>query len=364
MKIRLLLGNLLSLSLCIGFFALNARAENFVVTPYEGLKIARFQESGEFVWCGTKHLAISRHSKGSDAGIRLLNIEDGRIRQLTTIKTHRVIACTPDGKHIYFVENGVQGVMSELDVGNGQQQIVYSKNTFQHEVLEEAPISPSGEILIGPATLSKRVILSDRTVSAMHVPNDYSEKFIKGIAWSGDGAVFIIFGSDFGNNKNNPQQLLIQRNGDIHPRVIDLPSIKNAQFMQAGWSDVSKRLYLLSWRDTAKLYEIDPEEVKHSLHLIATDVDEFRLMPNGNIVYVQNFGVNYSKSDSATIKSNAHRSLLLRTTSGKYIEMLRVPYSTLGISGIQISPNGKAVATRVTNNDGQNESMEILVFFL
>jgi len=293
----------------------------------------------------------------------LLNTEDGSISQLTAIGTQRVVACTPDGKHIFFVENGVQGVMNEFDVDKGKRQIIYSKNVFQHEVIEGSPISPSGEFLIGPSILNERVTLSDRTVNTMHVPDEFSKKFVSGIAWSGDGTAFLVMGSDFGNNKNNPQKLLINKNGNIHPRVIDLPSIKNAQFMQAGWSDVAKRLYLLSWRDAAKLYEFDPEKPTTSLRLIARDADEFKLMSNGNLVYVRSIGADYSKPDDvAIIDQTAHRSLLLRTAQGKLTELLTVPYISLGISGIQVAPQGDDIAVRLTKIDGRNDSSEIFVF--
>lgn len=364
MKTKLMFGNLLSFLLCVTSVALHAEVTGFDITTYGGSQVSRFHESGEFVWCGTKHLAISKHSKGADAGIRLLNIEDGHVRQLTTVKTHRVVACTPDGKHIFFVENGVHGVMNEFDIDNGKQQIIYSKNIFKHEAIEEAPISPSGEFIIGPSTLSERVTISDRTINSIHIPNEFLEKYVKGITWSGDGTVYLVFGSDSGNNKNNPQKLLIQKSGDTHSRAIDLPSIRNAQFMQAGWSEVAKRLYLLSWRDAAKLYEFDPEKPTTSLRLITTDADEFKLMSNGDLVYVQSFGVDYSKPDVATIDQAAHRSLLLRTAQGKLTELLKVPYKSLGISGIQISPKSDAIAVRVKNNGVRNDSAEIIVFHI
>lgn len=331
--------------------AVNAEAAESDVLSNEGLKISRFQEPGEFVWCGAKYLAISKHSRGADAGIRLLDIEDGRVRQLTTVKTHRVVACTSDGRHIFFVENGVHGVMNELDVEKGKQRTIYSKNLFQHEVIEEFPISPSGEFLIGPFTLKEPVTLSDRAISEMHVPDEFAEKHVSGIAWSGDGTVFLVIGSDFGDNKNNPQKLLILKSGNGHHRAIDLPSIKNAQFMQAGWSDVVRRLYLLSWRDTAKLYELDPEMPVTSLRLIATDVDEFKMMPNGNLVFVQSVGA-------------AHRLLMLRTPQGQSTALLKLPYQSFGISGIQVSPNGDAIAVRVKEIGRRDVSSELQVITL
>lgn len=342
--------------------AFNAGATRSDIKYFERPKISRFQEPGEFVWCGTKHLAISKHGRGADAGIRLLDIESGHVRQLTTVKTHRVVACTPDGKHIFFVENAIRGTMNEFDIDSGKQQVIYSKNVFQHEAIEEVPISPSGEHLIGPVTLSKRVTLSDRTLNGVHIPDGFSEKNFTGIAWSRDGTVFFVIGSDFGDNKNNPQKLLIQNPGNPHPREISLPSIKNAQFRQAEWSDMTKRLYLLAWSDTAKLYEFDPEKPAHSLRLMAS-VDEFKLMPNGDLVYIKNFGADYSsKPDVAIIDQRAHRSLLLRTHQGKLTELLKVSYKSLGISSIQLSPDGKAIAVRITKIDGRNDSMEIQIF--
>lgn len=362
MREQVLSGRLL---LCLLFAALgvfNAGAANSDVKLLGGYKTSRFSESGEFVWCGDKHLAISKHSRGSDAGIRLLDVSNGNIRQLTTVKTHRVVACTADGKHIFFVENGTRGVMNELDIDKNKQQKVYEENLFQHEVIEDSPVSPSAELLVGPATLSERINLSDRTLNTIHIPKEFSEKYVKGISWSADGVLFIVFGSDSGANKSNLQKLLIMKGRNAPTKIIDLPNIKQAQFMQIGWSDVASRLFLLSWKDVARLYEIDPEKPASSLRLIATDVDDFKLMANGSLVYIKNYGADYSKPDKSTIEEVAHRSLMLRTPHGKQMELLQVPYVSMGVSGIQISPQGESIAVRVKSNRERNGPVEIFIF--
>lgn len=337
------------------------------VSPYArpldiNVKVLKFQESGEFVWCGDKYLAISRHSRGADAGIRLLDIDSGHVRQLTAVKTHRVVACTSDGKHIFYVENGVDGAMNEFDVDNGKQQLIYTNNPFQHRIIEESPINISGDILIGPATSKDRILLSNRAVDVTHVPDAFSKKNVDGITWSGNGTLFLIVGAGFSDNKNSPQKLLIKKNGEPHFNATDLPSIKNARFMQIGWSGATKRLYLLAWSGGAKLYEIDPDELKHSRRLVANNVTEFKMMPNGGLVYIQHVGADYSAPDSVTISQTSHRLLLMRTPQGKLMELLKVPYKFIGISGIQASPNGVNVAVRVTKIDGRNNQMEIQVF--
>ena len=362
MKNRLSSNNLLVLLLWATSIALNADAADSDVKNLERPKISRFQESGDFVWCSAKYLAVSKHSRGPDAGIRLLNIESGQVRKLTTNTRHRVVACTPDDKHIFFVENGIRATVNEFDIDKGKQQVIYSNNLFQHGVIEDAPISPSGELLIGPRTLSERVTLSDRSLNGIHIPDDFSGKTVSGIAWSEDGTVFVVFNSEFGDNKNSPQKLLILKSGNLRPTVIDLPSIKDNQFRQAGWSSVARRLYLLAW-DDAKLYELDPENPTQSLRLIAKDVDEFKTMPNGALVYLQTFGVVSSKrDDTSTIHRGAHHSLLLQTAKGEVAELLRVPYISLGISGIQVSPNGESIAFRITKIGQRNDSAEIDIF--
>ncbi len=143
--------------------------------------------------------------------------------------------------------------------------------------------------------------------------------------------------------------------------MIDLPRVKDNQFRQAGWSSAAKRLHLLAW-DDGKLYELDPENPAHSLRLIAKDVEEFKTMPNGALVYLQIFGVVDSKrDDTSTIDKDAYRALLLQTTKGEVAELLRVPYMSLGISGIQVSPNGESIAFRMTKIGRRNDSAEIQV---
>jgi len=364
MKSRLSSNNLLVLLLWATSIALSADAAGADVKNFERPKISRFQESGDFVWCSAKYLAVSKHSRGPDAGIRLLNIESGQVRKLTTNTRHRVVACTPDDKHIFFVENGISGTVNEFNVDKGKQQVIYSNNLFQHGVIEDAPISPSGELLIGPRTLSERVTLSDRSLNGIHIPDEFSGKTVSGIAWSEDGTVFLVFNSELGDSKSNPQKLLTMKSGNLHPKAIDLPRIKDNQFRQAGWSSVAKRLYLLAW-DDAKLYELDPENPTQSLRLIAKDVGEFKTMPNGALVYLQIFGVADSKrDDTSTIKKDAHRSLLLQTAKGEVAELLRVPYMSLGISGIQVSPKGESIAVRITKIGQRNDSAEINIFHL
>jgi len=137
------------------------------------------------------------------------------------------------------------------------------------------------------------------------------EKRYRGIAWSGDGTAFLVFNSELGDNKNNPQKLLIMKSGSLHPKVIDLPSIKDNQFRQAGWSSVARRLYLLAW-DDGKLYELDPENPAHSLRLVAKDVGNSK-KPNGALVYLQILAFADSKrDDTSTIDKDAYRSLLLQ----------------------------------------------------
>ncbi len=361
MKNKSLLSNLLLFLLWANSIALNAEAAGSDVKNFERPEISRFQESGDFVWCSAKYLVVSKHSRGPDAGIRLLNIESGQVRKFTTNTRHRVVACTPDDKHIFFVENGIRGTVNEFDIDKGKQQVIYSNNLFQHGVIEDAPISPSGELLIGPRTLSERVTLSDRSLNGIHIPDEFSGKTVAGIAWSEDGTVFLVFNSELGDSKNNPQKLLIMKSGNLHPKVIDLPRIKDNQFRQAGWSSLARRLYLLAW-DDAKLYELDPENPTQSLRLIAKDVDEFKTMPNGALVYLQTFGVVSSKrDDTSTIHRGAHHSLLLQTAKGKSTELARVPFISLGMSGIQVSPNGESIAVRITKNGQPNDSAEIQV---
>jgi len=359
MKTQFFSSNLLLFLLWVASNALNAHAAGSGIKNFEKPKISRFQESGDFVWCSAKYLAVSKHSRDPDAGIRLLNIESGQVRKLTTNTRHRVVACTPDDKHIFFVENGIRGTVNEFDIDRGKQQVIYSNNLFQHGVIEDAPISPSGELLIGPRTLSERVTLSDRSLNGIHIPDDFLGKTVSGIAWSEDEAVFLVFNSELGDSKNNPQKLLTMKSGNLHPKVIDLPSIKDNQFRQAGWSSVARRLYLLAW-DDAKLYELEPENPTQSLRLIAKDVLEFKTMPNGALVYLQIFGVTDSKrDDTSTIDKDAYRSLLLQTAKGEIAELLRVPYMSLGISGIQVSPGGEAIAVGITKIGGRNDVTEI-----
>jgi len=362
MKTQFFSSNLLLFLLWVASNALNAHAAGSGIKNFEKPKISRFQESGDFVWCSAKYLAVSKHSRDPDAGIRLLNIESGQVRKLTTNTRHRVVACTPDDKHIFFVENGIRGTVNEFDIDRGKQQVIYSNNLFQHGVIEDAPISPSGELLIGPRTLSERVTLSDRSLNGIHIPDDLSGRTVSGIAWSEDGTVFVVFNSELGDSKNNPQKLLTMKSGNLHPKVIDLPSIKDNQFRQAGWSSVARRLYLLAW-DDAKLYELEPENPTQSLRLIAKDVLEFKTMPNGALVYLQIFGVTDSKrDDTSTIDKDAYRSLLLQTAKGEIAELLRVPYRSLGIRGIQVSPGGEAIAVRITKIGGRNDVTEINIF--
>lgn len=321
----------------------------------------KFRESGEFVWCGEKHLAISRHSKGSDAGIRLLDINTGQARQLTSTKTHRVVACTIDGKHIFFVENGVDGALNELDVESGNKNVIYTNNSFQHRAIEEHPINSSGDALIVPETIKDRISLSDRTMSSIHIPDEYSGRNIDGITWSRDGNLFLIIGAGIRDGSSIHQTLLKKNGGEQYFIAINLPGIKNARYRQMVWSEAASRLYLLAWSDGAKLYEFDPHIPKRRPRLVEKNISELQVLLNGNLIYVQDVGADYSAADSVAIGETSHRLLVMRTPHGELIELLKEPYRTVGISNIQVSPNGKDIAVQVKKVDGLNKLVEIQV---
>lgn len=328
----------------------------------KNLRITSFRQSGEFTWCGEKHLAISKHSRDTDAGIRLLDIDDGQIRRITTNKAHRVLACTPDGRHLFFVENGVHGTLNELDIVSGKHQIIYSKNIFKHEAITEAPISPTGEYLLGPSELGNEIRLSDRVLKVLHVPKAFSSKFIEGATWSRDGTAYVIFGSDLGDSQNGPQKLLILKSGDVQMRVVDMPRIRNTQFTHVWLTENKKRLYLLG-ADEGKLYELAPPPPHGgaSLKQIANMIEEVSPRPNGGLFLIKNSGVNYSKNDRAVIDKSARRSLLLMDDHGRITELLRVPYLILSMGNIKVSPRGGIVAIGTAKLGDRNNSDEILV---
>jgi hypothetical protein len=358
--------------LLTNYFAFSAEAaildispdQGIQITVHEGTKVSRFKETGEYVWCGENHLAISRHSLpclGGDAGIRLLNIEDGSVDQLTANCAHRVVACTSDGKHIFFVDHKNRGSMFVFDIAQREQQQIYSNNVGNHTFIENYPISPSGDILIGPTTLKGPVVLSDRSVNVVHVPDAFAERYVPSVTWSGNGSVFIIIGSVIGGNKNNPQQVIVQRYGDNDSKIFNLPNIPTADFYQSGWSDRTKRLYLLSWREAADLYEIDPESPADSLRMIAPDVDQFKVASNGILAYEQHL----VDENISTGTYGSMRILVLRTAQGKLTELFKVPYHFVGIMDLQISPEGKKLAIwvkKLFGRESESDSTEILIF--
>ncbi len=372
LKQRLRLGAFSLFLLLTNYFAFFAEAaildispdEGIEITVHEGTEVSRFKvkKTSEFVWCGGNHLAISKHSLpclGGDAGVGLMNIEDGSVDQLTANCAHKVVTCTWDGKHIFFVDGDFAGSMFEFDIAKREQQQIYSNNLRQHNGIENAPISPSGDILIGPATLKGPVVLSDRRVNVVHVPDAYAEKYVPSVTWSDNGAVFIVIGSDFGSNENNPQQVIVQKYGYKDPRLFDPPYIQNAEFFQSGWSDIANRLYLLSWQDKADLYEIDPESPTNSLRMIAPHVDNFKVASNGILAYVQHV----VDETSSTGYYGSLSKLVLRTAQGKITELLKVPILSVGMRDIQISPDSKNLAVRVRKLTGRNsDATEILIF--
>lgn len=302
-------------------------------------------------------MAISRHSRGADAGIRLLTIDNGFVRQLTTGKAHRVVACTSDGKHIFYVENGVDGSLNELDVGSGKRRLIYANNPFQHRTIEEAPISASGELLIGPVKPTGQPLLADRAVEAVQIPDAYSRSSVEAITWARDGTLFLSMGTGRGK-----QELLIRRIGKPGFSAVTLPKLQGLRVSQLGWSDATSHLYMLAWGDGASIYEMNPNEPKRVRRLKAQNVSELKVMPNGSLVFIQDVGVDYSPPDRATIDQVAHRLLLVRTPSEKMVALLKVPYKSVGLSGVQISPNGLDVAVRVEAIGGRNDQTEIQVF--
>ncbi|MEQ1741201.1 MAG: hypothetical protein ABL869_01695 [Candidatus Nitrotoga sp.] len=327
------------------------------ISNINGRKVTRFNVSGEFVWCGAENIAIS----GGYGGVRLLNIDSGKILQLAAEKSYRGVACTPDGKQVFFLDNASTGKLGVIDVVSGKQDTIYSKNIFSHLPIGERPISPSGTHLLVPSKLNVPVQVSGKKLEFVPVPRILGDEEIDDVAWIGSQELYLLFG------RSNPQRLLATSNQTKKNIEIKLPIVKGYQFRKIAWADEKRQLYLLAWPESEesvpRLYIFYPDLPTKPIRLIASNVVDFDLLPNGIAAYVQTEGVNFSIPDKAIINKSARRILVYRGSDGKKEELISVPYLSEGISHVHFSPLHNAIAFSwrdINGGSGSTSSVAIL----
>lgn len=331
---------------CVAFSDTSGGIIKPEVGEINGRKAIRFHVSGSFIWCGPGYLALSH---GENAGIRLLNITNGNTDQLTTVKSHHPVACTPDGKYVFFVDTVNKGRLEVIDVINRKQDIIFSKKEFSHPFIDEQLMSPSGMYLLGPATLKMQIELSDRIIQGLPIPPNMLKYELRngGLAWAGDKKAYILFG----------EFPLLQKLMVLHARtknmaeLINLPKVENYRFMgRIRYAEKSDKLYLLAWPESEDgvpmLYMLDPDKPDKSMQLVDSNVDEFNVLHNGSVVYVKTIGVNYSHADFSVFSKSSKKTLFSRSVEGVTAELLSVPYATSGISDIQVSSGGNEISFR------------------
>ena len=113
-----------------------------------------------FRWCVSNKKIV--FVGGGEKGISLLDIESGKIEQLTTDPRHQNPACSPYGRYILFTDIHNPGNYKNLfsyDLKTKKVNNVYSldKPLPVHDIYD--PISPSGKYIIGPPNWKKKITL-------------------------------------------------------------------------------------------------------------------------------------------------------------------------------------------------------------
>ena len=324
------------------------------VREVDGRRLIQYKNSGDFIWCGNEHLALST---GANGGVRLLNVATGRLRQLTTVKTHRGVACTPDGRYVFFRDDTVQrGRLEVLDAVTDQRRVIYDGLPFSNEAIAEAPLSPSGKYLLRPASMRGPIELNDRVLKVLRLP-DMPNELVQSIAWWGDESVYLLFGG----LKTPVQRLLVVEVKTNQNRFIELPSVEDRLLKDMAGSLNSHRLYAIGWSDSesldgAKLFSFDPRDIKGTVRQVAVGVDRFCVMSDGTVFYAQLLDVKFPSVNSDSQISAPSEQLMVRAPTGKIRKILGLTDTTTTMRRMQPSPDDRAVAFIQSNSNNPDRS--------
>ncbi len=324
-----------------------------------GTVTLRYPASGDFVWCGSKHLALSH---GKFPGIRLLNINNGTFIELSTDKPHQhAVACTPDGKNLFFIDNAVSGEMNVLDISSGKQQVVYSGNKRLQSKIEKSPVSLSGRSLLGPVSFRRDLELSDQRIKGLYIPNILKEEVVDDVAWADDETLYILFG---GSTKI--QKLFIQSSLG-QGRVVNLPNETGYWFKQIEWGGQANSLYLLAWPDNdmgdSKLFSFAPSRQMDGLKLLVSGhFDSFGVLGGQGVVYIQTVGVEYNQDNSYVSDSAQSIIKLYSVALEKSRDLFSIDYSPEYIRDLRVSPDRSHLAFLYSKKGNKNK--EIVVYLV
>ncbi len=307
------------------------------------IQFSGFKGSFNFVWCGTEHLALDLH--GQNGGIRLLNIATGKLRQITKDTYHGVMACTSDGKHIFFTDRRSHGRIDAVDVVTAKQEVVSAALPKGYLGIGEARdrISPAGRYVVGTDADKKSVGLSDRELRRVVLPPPANNEFANGIAWVNDDQLYLLITQ--GTSREKLMEIVAETS---EHQIVEIPPVKGYSFGQIQWNRRSQELYLLGWPnsedETPALFRFDPRRKKDPPQVVVRALDHYSLLPSGRIVYVRTIGVDYSQTDKAVISKDARRELVVKAASGEERMLMSVPYMTESIGAIMVSSSGQDIA--------------------
>ena len=288
------------------------------------------------------------------------SINSGSLRKVTQSQTDHAVACTSDGRYVFFTDTSAHGNLSVVDVDSRIQRMIYSNNKFNHWIIEDAPISPSGRHVIGPVTLNSEIELSDRRLRGLTLPSLLSDEYISGIAWAHDDQLYLLFGSEI------LRKLMILDIKNNMASVINLPQIKGYIFGRIRWAEQGQ-LFLQTVADAElapRLYTIDIKNPKESLKIIGDGIDDFSVLPDGSVVYTQATGVNYQMDRSVIEPETAYQILAKRNPQGSIETLISLPYLSSGMLGIQASQSSQAIAFTQQPTPGDFNRSVINVLYL
>jgi len=317
----------------------------------------RFSAAGDYIWCGPNHLALSH---GKFLGIKLLNINNKEIKEISTPRPHqRAVACTPDVKYLFYIDNGVSGEVNVLDVETGDHSLVYSGNNWLHSKIDETPLSEDGSKVIVPHSSIEHLKLRERHMTTVQVPDSLNNDFIDDVAWSENGTLFILF-----RDKRHTKGLYILPN-DGNDKIANLPDIPGYFIKQIEWDKSGQALYFLAWPDTdvdeAKIFSFEIGKEKSSLkEHVSGFFDSFELLSDGVIAFVQTVGVK-GDQDYSYVSNTARSEVKIHDISiGEEVVLYAIGFSPEFIGNLKVSPDRRHLAF-LNWKEGNKASKEIVL---
>jgi hypothetical protein len=255
------------------------------------IEIAEPKYKHSISWCGPQHFLV-KHSddKLKKTYLALYNIETGKKEEFRENPPHWDMACSFDGKYIFYVRPGLpkgkRRSLNAYDVRTKRMSAVYSLEGSLPIYVQTPPLSPSGKYIIWPEDRKEKVRLPGGE-EAEPVPlrgivkscqvgvHCYGETI-----WSFDGETLVLHSSGtkiIDMKTKSVKEVVTKIEGTRFTKYILLSPDNNTMYFQA-YSDDDELI-------TGVLYSLNLRDISKAPRRITEKMDRYGIAPDGSLIF-------------------------------------------------------------------------------